>query len=139
MKKRIVKTIVAVILAMNIMILPVFAANSVATASVEPRLNNISKATLTLGFDMSNVAYCSFSLSPYSHCTGFSGMMRLYDSNGTQLKSWAVTDYESPYVVEKTWQCEYGETYTLTFQGYAYGDGTMYDDINLSVESTCTD
>lgn len=138
-KKKLCKTMLAVMLAMNFVIIPVFAAGNVVVASVEPRLNNISSATLSLGFDMNNVAYCSINLSPYSHCTGFDGMMRFYDSNGNQLKSWSVYDHESPYGVENTWQCEYGKTYTVTFQGYAYGSGTMYDEINLSVTGTCED
>lgn len=135
-QKRIFKTLCAVLIAINMMILSVCALDNSATY-VEPRWNNIAVATLTLGFDANNVAYCGFVLSPYSHCTGFDGMMRLLDSNGTLLKSWAVADYESPYAIEKTWQCEEGKTYTVTFQGYAYGTGSMYDEINLSVTDTC--
>ena len=123
-QKRIFKTLCAVLIAINMMILSVCALDNSATY-VEPRWNNIAVATLTLGFDANNVAYCGFVLSPYSHCTGFDGMMRLLDSNGTLLKSWAVADYESPYAIEKTWQCEEGKTYTVTFQGYAYGTGSM--------------
>ena len=136
-KKKLCKTIFAVILVMNIVFIPVFAAENMVVASVEPRLNNISSATLSLGFDMNNVAYCGIGLSPYAHCTGFDGVMRFYDSNGNQLKSWSVYDHESPYGVENTWQCEEGKTYTVTFQGYAYGTNSMYDEINLSVTDTC--
>ena len=136
LQKRMYKGVVALLLAINLMILPVLAADE-SIAYVEPRFNNIATVALTIGFDANNVAYCEVSLNPYSHCTGFDGMMRLYDSNGTQLKSWAVSDYVSPYGVEKTWQCEEGKTYTVTFQGYAYGTGSMYDEINLSVTDTC--
>lgn len=139
LKNKISKILLVAVLVMNMGIIPIAAANDVVTASVEPRLNNIASATLSLGFDMKNVAYCEVGLSPYSHCTGFDGMMRLFDSAGNQLKSWSVSDYVEPYSIEKTWQCEYGKTYTVTFQGYAYGSGTMYDEINLSVTGTCED
>ena len=99
----------------------------------------ILAATLTLGFDTNNVAYCTAAISPYSNCTGFDGIMRLFDSDGNQLKSWSIYDHESPYAVEHTWQCEYGKTYTVTFQGYAYGTNSMYDEINLSNTGTCKD
>lgn len=135
-QKKLYKVIIAIILAMNIAVLPVYAMDS-ATTYIEPRYNNIFSAALTLGFDSNNVAYCTFSLTPYANCTGCDGMMRLFDSSGTQLKSWSISDYTEPYKVEKTWQCEYGETYTLTFQGYAYGSGTTYDDIELSVSDKC--
>ena len=137
LQKKIFKAIVAVILAINISVLPIMAADSIATASVQPRLNNIASATLSLGFDENYVGYFGISLSPYAQCTGFDGMMRFLDSNGNLLKSWAISDFESPYDAEKTWQCEYGKTYTVTFQGYAYGNGTMYDEINLSVTDKC--
>lgn len=135
-QKKIYKTIIAILLSVNLMVLPVIAADD-TIVYVEPRFNNIAMATLSIGFDSNYVAYCELSLSPYSHCTGFDGMMRLFDSNGTQLKSWAISDYESPYCVEKTWQCEYGKTYTVTFQGYAYGTNSMYDEINLSLSDKC--
>ena len=137
LQKKIYKTIIAMILAINIGILPVMAADNAATAIVEPRLNNIATASLSIGFDANYVAYLDIGLSPYSHCTGFDGMMRLLDADGNLLKSWAISDFESPYDAEKTWQCEYGKTYTVTFQGYAYGNGTMYDEINLSVTDKC--
>ena len=136
-KEKVFKIILAILLATNMMLSPVYATNDEVAASVEPRFNNVFSATLTLGFDANNIAYCGLTLSPYSHCTGFDGMMRLLDSNGTLLKSWAVSDYVEPYSVEKTWQCEEGKTYTVTFQGYAYGTGSMYDEIKLSVTDTC--
>ena len=135
-QKKVFRTVVAVMLAINLMVMPVLAADD-TIAYVEPRFNNIAAVTLTIGFDANYVAYCAISLSPYSNCTGFDGMLRLFDSNGTQLQSWAVSDYVDPYLVEKTWQCEYGKTYTVTFQGYAYGTNSMYDEINLSLSDKC--
>ena len=137
LKRKIYMALLVGVLSFNIMVQPVLAAGNPVVMSVEPRLNNIASATLSLGFDSNNVAYCCISVSPYSHCTGFDGMMRLFDSDGNQLKSWAVYDHESPYGVENTWQCEEGKTYTVTFQGYAYGTNSTYDEINLSVTDTC--
>ena len=136
--KKLFKTVVAVIIAVNMMILPICANEKVVTCG-EPRLNNIFSASLTLGFDTNNVAYCGISVIPYSNCTGFDGIMRLLDADGNQLKSWSISDFESPYDAERTWQCEYGKTYTVTFQGYAYGTNSMYDEINLSNTGTCKD
>ena len=136
LQKKLCRMIAVALLAINMMVLPVLAADEVVTC-VEPRYNNVFSATLALGFDSNHVAYCELSLNPYANCTGFDGIMRLYDSTGTQLKSWSISDYDSPYCVEKTWQCKYGETYTLSFQGYAYGTGSTYDDINLSLSDIC--
>lgn len=138
MQKKITKIVVAIILAMNLTTLPVLAANE-AVICAEARFNNISAATLTMGFDMNNVGYFGIYVTPYSKCTGFDGMMRLFDSDGNQLKSWSVYDHVEPYSVEYTWQCEYGKTYTVTFQGYAYGTNSMFDEINLSNTGTCKD
>lgn len=137
LQKRICRIILTIMLVINAVFLPVSAANDVAMTSIEPRFNNIFSATLTIGFDANNIAYLGISVSPYSHCTGFDGIMRLYDANGNQLKSWSISDFSEPYSSEKTWQCEEGKTYTVTFQGYAYGTNSMYDDINLSVTDTC--
>ena len=137
-QKRMIKTVCAILLAMNLMTLPVIAADEVVTY-VEPRFNNISSVALTMGFDTKNIGYFGIVLSPYANCTGFDGIMRLYDSNGSQLKSWSISDFVEPFSVEKTWQCEYGKTYTVTFQGYAYGTNSMYDEINLSNTGTCKD
>ena len=137
-QKRMMKILAAVILAINMMVLPIAAANEAVTCA-EPRFNNIFSATLTMGFDMSNVGYFGISVTPYAKCTGFDGIMRLFDSDGNQLKSWSISDFEEPYETERTWQCEYGKTYTVTFQGYAYGTNSMYDEINLSNTGTCKD
>ncbi len=136
MKRKILKALLVTMIAFNVMILPISAANK-STTNVAPCWNNINASTLIIGFDENYIGYLNFSLVPYGHCTGFSGAMKLYDSAGNMLKSWAITDQESPYGVEKTYQCQYGETYTLTFDGYAYGTNSMYDEIHMSVTDTC--
>ncbi len=136
--RKVVKTFVAVLLAMNLTVLPICAAERYVK-QIDPRYNNIALASLTIGFDTSNVGYFCVSLSPYAHCTGFSGEMKLFDASGNRLKSWAITDMESPYMIEKTYPCEYGKTYTVTFVGYAYGQNTTYDDLDMTVTGTCTD
>lgn len=138
MRKKICKTLIALVLAMNIMILPISASDEIIRYA-QARYNNIFSVDLTLGFDRNCVAYCNISLTPYIHCTGLEGHMRLLDANGNWIMSWNINDHTDPYQVEKTYQVEYGKTYTLTFQGYAFGEGTLFDDIELSVTSTCTD
>lgn len=140
MKKynRFYKVFVAIILAMNMMAIPAMASNEIISYA-EARYNNIFAADLALAFDRNNVAYCNISLMPYANCTGLEGYMRLLDANGDHVASWNLYDYTEPFMVEKTCQVEYGKTYTLTFQGYAYGTGQLFDDIVLSVTSTCTD
>ena len=140
MKKRIYKLFLIAILSMNIMVMPVYAGQikSVSIDLKSPRYNNISTASLYLGYDANNVASCSIVVTPFPNCSGISGMMRLLDSNGNAVGSWAVTDYESPYSVTRTCQCQAGKEYTLTFQGYAYSnDGTMFDDIVLEIKNIC--
>ena len=100
LQKKIYKTIIAMVLAINIGVLPIMAADNAAIASVQPRLNNIASATLSLGFDANYVAYLEIGLSPYAHCTGFDGMMRFLDADGNLLKSWAISDYTEPFGVE---------------------------------------
>ena len=150
MKKKLVKTLLAMILAIQFGVLPVAAADNLVTQNsvtqvltvngITPYYNNVSAATLTIGFDMNNTVYCGFVIVPYDNCSGFSGVMKLYDSSGTRLKSWAITDYDRPYSVENTYQGVYGETYTVTFQGYAYNNaGGMYDDLYLEVTGHCID
>lgn len=135
-KKRMKTTMGAVVLALGMAVLPV-AASDYPVAQMEARWNNISCAALTIGFDDNNVGYFGASVTGYTGCRGFEGQMCLYDENGNFLKSWAISDFESPFDQERTYQCEDGKTYTVTFQGYAYGTGTMYDDIVLSVTDTC--
>ena len=136
--KKVKIMIASILIATNIMTIPVYA-EYIARAGVEARYNNISTALLNLGFDRNNVAYCNISITPFSNCTGMEGYMRLLDSNGQHVASWNVYDYTEPYMIEKTAQVQYGQTYTLTLQGYAYGTGQLFDDIVLSVTATCTD
>lgn len=134
--KKIKKTVCASALALNMAVVPVAAANDMSNMIREARWNNISAAVLTIGFDEDNMGYFGISLEEYRGCRGFDGQMCLYDGNGGFLKSWAISDFESPFDQERTYQCEEGKTYTVTFQGYAYGD-KPFDDITLSVTDTC--
>lgn len=136
LQKKMLGIMMAVVILFNANIF-VLQAEDIATCA-EPRWNNIAVAALTIGFDANNVGHFLISLDHYSSCTGLSGQMRLLDESGNLLASWAIYDDVSPYGVERTYQCQKGRTYTLTFQGYAYGDGnTMFDDIELSVSDTC--
>lgn len=135
-RKKIVGMMLAIFFAFDMAIMPLQAEEIVTCA--EPRWNNIAGAVLTIGFDANNIGYFTISLNSYASCTGLSGQMRLYDENGNLLAGWAIYDDVEPYLVERTYQCQEGRTYTVTFQGYAYGNGsTMYDDINLSVTDIC--
>ena len=87
---------------------------------------------------MNNVAYCGISVAPLLHGSGVSGLMKIFDSDGVCLEIWSVSDYVDPIMQEFTYQCEYGETYTITFAGYAYSNnGTAADRLELSVSNTC--
>lgn len=131
-----VRTILAAMLAVMMMTVSVCAQE----ANINARYNNVSLASLSIEFDKKNVVYGTLSVSGYSHMTGVSGVMKLYDSNGTCLKVWAVSDYDEPYLAENTYQCEYGKTYTITFGGYAYSHNqTPADRLDLSITGTCKD
>lgn len=133
-----VRAIIAAILSMIMMTMPVMAAEAEHTPA--PCFSNINAATVTIGFDMNNVVYCGLVVEPYSHGSGVSGLMKLFDSDGTCLEIWSVSDYERPIGVENTYQGVYGETYTVTFEGYAYSNNnTPADRIELSVTGTCVD
>ena len=135
-KKRILGILVAVSMLFKGVVFPVCAEGMVTCA--EPRWNNIAAAVLTIGFDTNNVGYFSITLNSYTSCTGLSGQMRLLVESVNLLASWAIYDDVEPYAVERTYQCQEGRTYTLTFQGYAYGDGsTQFDDIQMSTSDTC--
>ncbi len=135
-KKKIIGILVANFIACYMTVMPVCAEGIVTCA--EPRWSNIGAAVLTIGFDSNNIGYFGISLEPYASCTGLSGQMRLYDEYGNLLAGWAIYDDVDPYMAERTYQCQEGKSYTVTFQGYAYGNGsTMYDDINLSVTDIC--
>lgn len=125
------KMVLAVLLAVVMMMTPVCAAT--------PRYLHTSSVDLTIGFDTSNVVYCDLTVTPYDSASGVSGLMKLYDSDGSLLKAWPVSDYEEPFAVEYTYQGKYRETYTLCFSGYVYGYGTgvVPDEIEISVTGKC--
>ena len=143
-KKKVKRAAGAMLLALNMAVLPVCAENAstqILTGkidSMQARWNNIGAANLTIGFDKDDMGYFGISVTPYWDVfTGFEGQMVLYDENGGHLKSWTISDFERPYDQERTYQCEEGKTYTVRFQGYAYGNGTMFDEIDLSVSDKC--
>lgn len=139
------KAVCAALVVCNFVVLPVCADNSVSQVlryedddQQQARWNNIATAELSIGFDANHVGYFDISVTPYWDVfTGFDGQMVLYDENGGFLKSWAISAFERPYDIEHTYQCEKGKTYTIWFQGYAYGNGTMFDEIDLSVSDKC--
>lgn len=140
MKKKICSFLLLTMVILNSMAVPVYASQSVTTTIelMSPRFGNISEVTLSLSFDANNVAYCNIRVIPFPNCSGISGMMRLLDSSGNVVGSWAVTDYESPYSITRTAQCQAGKEYRLTFQGYAYSnDGTIFDDLVMEARNTC--
>lgn len=131
------RTAVAVILAMIMMAMPVCAEGE-NTPSLY--FNNTSSAIISIDFDMNNVVYCGLLVTLYSHGSGVSGMMKLYDSAGTCLDMWYISDYVEPIGCENTYQGKYGETYTVTFEGYVYGKKNLpADRLELSVTGTCKD
>lgn len=140
-KRNNIKAILAILIAMSMTVMPIFAAGrEITTYSVQPRFNNIGSAALTIGFDMNNVVYCNIIVDTFAHGSGISGIMKLFDSKGTCLAVWSVSDYEEPIGVEHTYQGEYGETYTCTFFGYAYSNNqTPPDELDMSVSGTCVD
>ena len=129
MKKRIFK-ILSVVLAMIMFVVPVSAAT--------PRFNNISNASLFMDFGTDYTVYIGLSVATYSHGSGVSGLVKLYDSDGVCLKIWSVSDYEKPIGVEFSYPGVEGETYTATFAGYAYSNnGTAADRLELECTATC--
>ncbi len=139
-KVRFMRTLLIMLLAFQVMILPVCAAdnNISVCSSATPWFNNVINASLSIGFDMDNVVYCSIGVNPYPHGSGISGIMKLYDSSNTCLAVWSVSDYEGLFFQEFSYQGVYGETYTATFEGYAYSNnGTAPDRLEISVTDTC--
>lgn len=129
------KIIVALVLAMGMMTMSVCAAEPIS-----PRFSNVASVSLSIDFDMNNVVYCTLAVAPYSHGSGVSGLMKLYDSDGNCLKIWSVSDYERPIVAEFTYQGVYGEEYTAVFTGYAYSNnGTAADRLELEISAVCED
>ena len=131
------KTIVAVVLAMVMSVLPVSAADMSARA-VDPRFQHAATVDLVISFDNNNVVYGTLLVDPYDSAAGVSGMMKLFDENGTVLAVWPVSDYDEPFAVENTYQGQHGATYTLYFKGYVYGKHyTAADPIELQITDTC--
>lgn len=140
MTNRLVKNIITIVMILTMTIVPVCAAGDSATTVVQPRYSNIGSVVLTLAFDESNVAHCCLSVDLCEHGSGISGLVKLFNSEGTCIKIWSVSDYEEPISNEFTYQCTYGETYTVTFEGYAYSNNqTPADRIEVSVSNTCID
>ena len=71
-------------------VLPVCAGGDGASfTAVQPRYSNIGSATLSLEFDMNNVAHCGISVAPLPHGSGVSGLMKIFDSDGVCLEIWS--------------------------------------------------
>jgi len=139
MIRKVIKTIMAITLALSMFVVPVCASDAEGYI-VQPRYDHTESATLSIGFDKNNVIYCSLTVETYSTGRGTSGIMTLYDSNGAILQQWPISDYEQPISADFTYQGTYGERYTLTYSGYVYGTGlVMPDQIELSITDTCVD
>ena len=129
MKKRILKVLTAFFV-MVMFTVPISAAT--------PRFNNVSAATLLMAFDSNYTVYVGLNVAAYSHGSGVSGLVKLFDSEGTCLEIWSVSDYEKPIGAEFTYPGVKGETYTATFAGYAYSNnGTAADRLELEITETC--
>ena len=129
MKKRILK-VLTVVLVMVMFTIPVSAAT--------PRFNNVSSAKLLMDFDSNYTVYVGLSIAAYTHGSGVSGLVKLFDSEGTCLAIWSVSDYEKPLGAEFTYPGIEGETYTATFAGYAYSNnGTAADRLELEYTAVC--
>ena len=138
MRKKLLKTLLTLLITMNVLVTPVLASNGYTT--IQPRYNNISGASISLGFDSNNVVYITVVVDTYTHGSGASGIVKLFDSDGNCLDVWSFSDYEKPIGMEFTYQGEYGETYTATFEGYAYSNNqTAPDRLEMSVTGTCRD
>ena len=84
MKKRILK-VLTIVLVMVMFTIPVSAAT--------PRFNNIGDAALIIAFDSDYTVYIGLTVATYSHGSGVSGLVKLFDSEGTCLAIWSVSDY----------------------------------------------
>lgn len=140
-RRNVIRATIGVLLVMVMTTMPICAMEQDNTTySVQPRYNHVGSVALTIGFDLNNTVYCGLSVAPYEQCTGVSGIMKLFDSKGTCLAVWSVSDYVRPIMVENTYQGVYGETYTCTFFGYAYSNNqTPPDELDMSVTDTCVD
>ena len=129
MRKNIVR-IIALVVAISMMTLPVSAAT--------PRFSNIADVSLFLDYDSDYVVYIGLTVDTYSHGSGVSGLVKLFDSAGTCVAIWSVSDYEKPIGVEFTYQGVRRETYTAQFHGYAYSNnGTAADRIEIENTIPC--
>lgn len=105
---------------------------SASSTYVEPRYNNVSGASISIDFEDGNV-YVGVNVVPYSHGSGISGLVKLYDSTSSQeIAIWPVSDYERPIAVEFSYPGVKGRTYTAVFTGYAYSNnGTAADRLEM--------
>ena len=129
MKKHIIR-ILAVIMTVSMM--------TVTVSAATPRFNNVADVSLFLDYDSNYIVYIGLSIDTYSHGSGASGLVKLFDSSGTCVAIWSVSDYEKPIGVEFTYQGVRRETYTAQFHGYAYSNnGTAADRIEIENTITC--
>ena len=137
-KSKFATIIITIMLIFATAITPISAAHIDNMVHVMPRFDNVNNVSLGIGFDANNVAYVTLVASMFSNGSGISGIAKLFNSEGTCIAAWSVSDYVEPIGAEFTHQCEYGKTYTATFEGYAYSNnGTAPDRIELSVTGTC--
>jgi len=139
-KSKFTATIITLMFVFAATITPVSAAYSDNMMYATPRYSVVNNVTLGLGFDTNNVGYVTLTADLFSNGSGISGIAKLFNSDGTCIAAWSVSEYVKPIGVEFTHQCEYGETYTATFEGYAYSNNqTAPDRLELSVTGTCRD
>ena len=103
---------------------------TIPVSAATPRFNDISNASLFIEFDGSNTVYKGLSVITYSHGSGVSGLVKIYDSNGTCLQIWSVSDYVKPIGAEFSYPRVKGETYTATFAEYAYSNNGIRQHVN---------
>ena len=138
LRSKMIKVLVTAILVFSMSMMTVHAAGASSADMAMPYLNNLSSAAIGIDFDTNNVVYITLSAHTYSFCSGISGLIKLFDSNGTCLQGWSVSDYDGSVWIEVTYQGTYGETYTATFGGYAYSNnGTAPDRLDLTHTGTC--
>ena len=139
-KRSLLKTMLITMIIFVLSAVPMCAAEGSGVYMVQPRYNHVGGAALGIAFDTNNVVYIALSVDTYSHGSGVSGLIKLFNSDGTCIAAWSVSDYVKPICTEVTYQGEYGETYTATFEGYCYSNnGTAPDRLELSITSTCVD
>jgi hypothetical protein len=137
-KSKFITIIITVMPILITTIMPVGAAYNDNMMYATPRYSVVNNVTLGIGFDTNNVAYVTLTADMFSNGSGISGIAKLFNSEGTCIAAWSVSDYVEPIGVEFTHQCEYGKTYTATFEGYGYSNnGTAPDRLELSVTGTC--